>query len=260
MTFKAIPDSATSFGFVLEGLGAHSSRTIMLDELRLLLGAVPASGSTRSYGSAILEENALLKRTDSTRAESFRRLRELYGLSRHLVLFRALRDLWEHEPAAQPMVALLCAIARDPMLRATVPTILMAQVGDAVTPQMISDSVNKQYPGRLNNTTLANIGRHAASSWTQSGHLYGRTHKIRVAAQSYPASVTYALFLGFLCGNRGEALFHADWTHLLDTPLDTLHDQAFLASQQGWLEYRHAGSVTEIGFSYLLRTEIGADE
>ena len=47
---------------------------------------------------------------------------------------------------------------------------------------------------------------------------------------------------------------------LLDAPPHTLHEQAFLASQRGWLEYRHAGTVTEIGFSYLLRKEPGHDE
>ncbi len=260
MTFKAIPELAARYGFVLEGLGAHSSRTIMLDELRLLLRSVPASGSIQSYRSAILEDNSLLKRTDSTRTESFRRLRELYGLRRHLVLFRALRDLWDYDPAAQPVLALLCATARDPMLRATAGAILGAHLGDPVTPEMIASTVNTQYPGRLNTTTLANIGRHAASSWTQSGHLYGRSHKARVAARSTPASVTYALLLGFLCGDRGEGLFHTDWAHLLDTPLDSLHEQAFLASQQGWLEYRHAGAVTEIGFSYLLRKDTAANE
>lgn len=260
MTFKVIPESATRYGFILEGLGAHSSRTIMLSELELLLRATPASSGIQSYEFAILEDNALLKRTDSTRIESFRRLRELYSLNKHLVLFRALRDLWEYEPAAQPMLALLCATARDPMLRATAPAILSAHLGDVVTPDAISEAVDKQYPGRLNQTTLANIGRHAASSWTQSGHLRGRTHKVRVATRSYPTSVTYALFLGYLCGSRGEALFHTDWARLLDSPLDTLHEQAFLASQQGWLDYRHAGAVTEVGFSYLLRKDGGADE
>ena len=108
--------------------------------------------------------------------------------------------------------------------------------------------------------TLGKIGRNTASSWTQSGHLRGRTNKVRVKAQSHPTSVAYALFLGYLCGSRGEALFHTDWAQLLDAPPHTLHEQAFLASQRGWLDYRHAGTVTDVGFSYLLRKEPGQDE
>ena len=100
---------------------------------------------------------------------------------------------------------------------------------------------------------LANIGRHAASSWQQSGHLSGRLRKVRTRAESRPAAVGYALLLGTLCGVRGEALFHTLWCRLLDAPTDTLHAQALAASQRGYLEYRHAGGVTEVAFRHLLR-------
>lgn len=250
-----IPTFVSDYGFTVEGLGAHSSRTMMLAELRLLLEACPPTTDRAGYRLAILDDNALLKRTIATRKESFRRLRELYGLTTTLTIFRALRDLWDHEPAAQPMIALLCATARDPMLRASAKVILTTPAGDLVSPYMIADAVDERYPGRLNKTTLANIGRHAASSWTQSGHLRGRTHKVRVQAQSHPTSVAYALLLGYLCGARGEALFQTPWALLLDAPPHILHEQAFRASKQGWLEYRQAGGVTDVGFAYLLREE-----
>ena len=143
------------------------------------------------------------------------------------------------------------------MLRATAEVILATPPGTSVTAQMISKSVDEQFPGRLNATTLANIGRHAASSWTQTGHLQRRTNKVRSKAQSHPTSLAYALFLGYLCGERGEALFYTIWAQLLDAPLHTLREQAILASRQGWLEYRHAGDVTEISFRYLLNEENG---
>ena len=55
---------------------------------------------------------------------------------------------------------------------------------------------------------------------------------------SYPTSVAYALLLGFLCVSRGEALFDTFWyPQLLDTPKHLLHDQAFLASRYGWIDY-----------------------
>ena len=65
----------------------------------------------------------------------------------------------------------------------------------------------------------------------------------------------YALLLGYLCDVRGEALFHTLWARLLDAPIHILREQAIRASQQGWLEYRHAGEVTEISFHYLLSEE-----
>ncbi len=248
-----IPEQAVSYGFVLDGLGAHSSRTIMLSELRLLLGAFPNCAGQEEYRLAILEENVLLKHTDSTRKESFRRLRELYALSGDFLIFRALRDVWAQDPDAQPMVALLCAIARDPILRATGDLILRTPPHASVTPQMISRTVDESFPGRFNETTLANFGRHIASSWTQSGHLKGRTNKIRATAECHPTSVAYSLFLGYLTGLRGDALFDTLWCQLLDAPPHVLHNQAVVASQHGWLEYRHSGGVTDVSFRYLLR-------
>lgn len=251
----SIPHTATQYGFVVDGLGAHGSRTIMLAELRLLLDACPPITDMEGFREAIIDDNVLLKRTHATRKESFRRLRELYGLRNQLVVFRALRDLWEYDRAAQPMLALLCAAARDPIVRVTSTVILTATPGDAVTPDVIADAVEQTFPGRLNKTTLANIGRHAASSWAQSGHLKGRSSKVRARAGMHPTSVAYALLLGHLCGTRGEGLFQTYWTRLLDAPAHLLHDQAFSASQLGWLEYRHTGSVTDVGFAYLLRED-----
>jgi hypothetical protein len=251
VTFN-IPVEAVRFGFETEWLGAHSSRTIMLSELRLLLAACPPDASFENYRKAIIEDNILLKQTDSTRAESVRRLRELYGLTPQLTIFHALSDLWSFEPEAQPILALLGALARDPVLRATADAIFTSPSGQLVTPQIISKAAQNHFP-TLNPTTLANIGRHAASSWTQSGHLKGRTNKIRTTAKAYPTSVAYALFLGYLCGERGEGLFHTPWAQVLDAPVHTIHNYARVASQHGWLEYRHSGDVTDISFRYLLR-------
>ena len=251
----SIPESAASYGFVNEGLGAHSSRTMMLAELRLLLEAGAPDDDLSAYRSAVLDDNVLLKKTETTRRKSLRYLRELYSLDAKTLLFRALRDLWPHEIAAQPMLALLCAIARDPSLRSTVNVIQNTPRGAPVTSRMLAEEAGKQYHAQLGAATLSKIGRNAASTWTQSGHLQGRTHKVRVRAESHPTSVAYALLLGYLCGTRGEALFHTTWARTLDAPARVLHQQAFRASQQGWIEYRHTGEVTDIRFSYLLRQE-----
>ncbi len=251
----SIPDSASQYGFVLEGLGAHSSRTMMLAELRLLLESCPPSSEIGDYRSAVLEDNALLKNTETTRRKSLRYLRELYGLDASTLLFRSLRDLWDQEVTAQPMLALLCALARDPSLRSTAAVIQDAPQGSVVTSQMLAEEAETQYRGQLNNATLTKIGRNTGSSWTQSGHLLGRRNKVRVQAESYSTSVAYALLLGYLCGARGEALFQTPWALLLDAPPHILHERAFQASKQGWLEYRQAGAVTAVGFAYLLREE-----
>lgn len=248
-----LSDTAVQSGFIAEPIGTHASRTIMLAELRLLLAACPPDATPEDYRGAVFDDNVLLKKTDSTRHSTFRFLRELYLLDPKAILFRALRDLWSEDIEAQPLLAMLCAQVRDPILRATSHFVLQIPEGAAVTPEMLSDAVKSKLPNRYSPIILAKIGRNAASSWQQSGHLQGRAKKVRAQAQSKPTSVSYALLLGYLCDARGEALFHTLWAQLLDTPVATLHERAFAASQRGWLDYRKAGQVTDIGFSYLLR-------
>jgi len=226
---------------------------MMLAELRLLLAACQPSASLKEYRSAIVDENILLKKTVATRKVTFRRLQELYVLNRKLSVFRALRDLWDEDTQAQPLLALLCAVARDSLFKSTAEMILAIPVGEAVTREMMMETVNVSFHDRYSPKTLKSTGQNIISSWQQAGLLSGKLHKVRVRAESRPASVAYALLLGYLSGARGEALFQTLWCRLLDAPAHVLHEQAFAASQRGWIEYRHMGDITEIGFRYLLR-------
>ena len=251
-----IPDSTVQYGFVIEGSGAHNSRTIMVNELRLLLDACEAKAELEDYRAAAVGENALLKPTLSARQGTFRRLRELYGLKSTLLIFRALRDLWASDLAAQPMLALLCATARDPLLRVSAGLVQLTPFGDRLTVETLSNQVNQVFQDRYSSNSLHSMGQNLASSWQQSGHLQGRLKKVRVKVEAHPAATAYALFLGYLCGSRGDALFETGWCQLLDTPMNILREQAQVAARQGWLEYRHAGQVTDITFRHLLRDEV----
>ncbi len=248
-----MPASAHEIGFVDEPVGAHSSRTMMLSELRLLLVACQPSADLEKYRAAIVDENVLLKKTLTTRKVSFRWLRELYALDRKILLFRALRDLWDEDVQVQPHLALLSAVARDPLLKSTAESILAISEGEMVTWEMMMEVINTSFPNRYKPKTLKSTGQNVISSWQQAGLLSGKLRKVRVRAQSQPASVAYALLLGYLSGARGEALFRTLWCRLLDTSEHILHEHALVASQRGLIEYRHMGDVTEIGFRHLLR-------
>ena len=248
-----VPEAAFAFGFTNDRVGLHTSRTIMLVELRALLAACSPCSALADYRAAVVDENVLLKRTSTTRDATFYWLRTLYGLDPGVLLFRALRDLWDADAAAQPLLALLAAAAREPLLRATAPAVLDAPAESVVTPGMLAEAVSDTFPGRYNPRTLANIGGNAASSWTQSGHLRGRSPKRRARADSRPAAVAYALLLGYLTGARGEALFGTFWARLLDAPTYALHEQAVAAARDGWIEYRRAGDVTDVEPRHLLR-------
>src|SRR5438552_1864532 len=103
-------------GFRAGERGTHTSRTVMLAELRQLLAVVAADARREDYDAAIVEANALGKATISTRRLTLQRLRELHALDRRVPLFRALRRAWTADETGRPLIALLGALARDPLL------------------------------------------------------------------------------------------------------------------------------------------------
>src|SRR6266852_1914533 len=127
-----VPALSNGYGFINKPVGAHSSRTMMLAEIRLLLAACQSSANLEEHRSAIVDENVLLKKTAATRKATFKWLRELYALDRKIPIFRALRDLWDEDTQAQPLLALLSAVARDTLLRSTAERILAIPVGETV--------------------------------------------------------------------------------------------------------------------------------
>ncbi len=254
MPIDALPTGLAA-GFRSEPAGTHTSRTIMLGELQALLAVVRPGAGYASYQDAAVELNAVHKATRATREKTFRHLRELYALSPNVLLFRALVDLWDQDAAGRPLLALLCAAARDPLLLAAAERILAAQVGEPVTSAELEQAVDLAFPGRFRPDTLARTGRNLASSFTQSGHLSGRTGKLRARATCTPATTAYALLLGYVCGARGDGLFQTVWASLCDAPGHVLRAQTESAAKLGYLEYRHAGGVTEVGFQHLLRAQ-----
>ncbi|HUX87342.1 MAG TPA: hypothetical protein VMW65_10095 [Chloroflexota bacterium] len=251
-TDAEVPCDAVQWGFRIEPNGTLLSRTIMLDDLQTLFATCPAEAKLDDYRSAIVDENILGKPTVATRKISFDRLRDLYAFDRGKLLFRALRDIWTFESAAQPMLALLCATARDPIFRAMTPYLLGMPTGTEVTPPMLSMEAERIYPEKFRPSSSQGLGRNAASSWQQAGLLCGRNEKHRARPDTHPTSVGYALLLGDLCGRRGRALFETLWARILDAPFYMLQEQAILASRAGWIEYRFAGDVIEVTFRHLM--------
>jgi hypothetical protein len=235
--------------------GAHTSHTLLFGALTALLEAVPLEAPPSKYAHAALKDNVLGKRTEGARRRTFRYLKELYLLRPDSILFRALRDLWPDDVEAQPLLAGLCALARDSGFRASSTAIIGSSPGDTLTSGDLAQAVGRRFPGSYNAGTLAKIGRNAYSSWEQTGHLVEgeRTAKVRTRATCRPANVAYALMLGYLQDARGPALFDTLWTEVLDQPKSRLVDLAFGASQRGLLEFRHAGGVVDVSFHELLR-------
>lgn len=236
---------------LLRDFRTHASKTMMLAELALLLEATPADAAPDDYRGAVLEDNVLLKKSDSTRNKSLKHLRELYVLDTRDPLFASLRTLLDQDPASLRLLALLMAVTRDGLLRATAPLILDSPVGTPLRTSTFTETVFSAFPDRMSLNTLESVGQRTASSWTQSGHLKGKVNKFRVRAEAPVGAVVYALMLGHLSGVRGLLLYETLWARLLDAPPNEIDALAFAASQRGLLEYRRMGDVAEFGFSWL---------
>jgi len=246
------PSRAMVWGFRSGARGTHTSRTIMFEELSHLLDAVPGEASREDYAKAVMEDNCLGKKTAATRKLSLQRLIELYGLDARVVLFRVLRNLWGRHETSRPLLALLLALARDPLLRATAGAVVRTPVGHEFARQTMKDALVEAVGDRLNEATLDKVMRNASSSWTQSGHLKGRSRKTRQRVEATPAVVTYALLLGFAVGRRGRRLFDTPWAVIPDASPHELIDSAVDAKRLGLLDIKQSGTIIDVSFPALL--------
>jgi hypothetical protein len=226
--------------------GTHTSRTIMLAELTELLASVPVSAARADYELAVVEDNVLGKPTAATRRLTYQRLRELYGLDPAIPLFRVLRRLWIVDEAGRPRLALLCALARDPLLRLTAPAVLGLQPGEELVRSELLSLLRESTGDRLNDAILDKVARNAASSWTQSGHLGGRVRKTRKIVEPTLGSATLALWLGALGERSGGELLVTPWVQVFDVSPQALLDVVLKARQLRLLYARVGGDVVEI--------------
>lgn len=249
----SLPDA---WGFRSGQKGVHNSRTLMLSDLVTLLSEVPQDASNADYRQAVVEENVLAKNTHSTRRYIAQRLSQLYGLDADITLFRTFRQYWDVAPGeGHPLLALLLALARDPILRMTAESILAMEAGETFDKADLQKVISEQSGERFNETSIKKISRMTGSSWTQSGHLKGRYNKTRQRPNCTPENTAYALLLGYLSGVRGTLLFDTFWTKVLDAPDHEVHERAKAASRRSLLTYRNAGGVVEVDFSMILTAD-----
>ena len=244
------------FGFSFERGGAHTSRTMMLEELETLLTYVEGPEADKSdYLQAIDDENCLGKRSGKTRSLTYRHLVDLYSLDRTSVVFRALRYFWSRDVNGQPLLALLCTYARDSIFRSTASFILQLPEGATVNRESLEEFIDAQEPGRFSKATLKSTAQNINSTWTKSGHVFGRSRKVRSRAIPTAGSVSYALLLGYLTGVRGQSLFQTEYAKLLDCTFDKAIELAEEASRKGWIVFKRVGDVIEVLFPNLINQE-----
>ena len=248
--------SRAALGFRDGDKGVHSSRTMMLDELSLLLEHATPTSTMDDFRRLAVTDNVLAKPTRMTREHSIRKLKALYGLDPALPLFRALTHLWPLDPPSRPLLALLVAVARDPLLRLALPPILELPVGSPVQPDLLAEPLVRLTHGRFSDTNLHAIAVRVLSTLTQSGHLVGKTDKHRAAPTATPVNAALALFIAYLDGRRAQSILTSTWVALLGTDRETTLELTRIASRRGLLDFRQVGEVIDLRFpDWLTRAE-----
>lgn len=245
----------SNLGFRFGTNGTHAARTMMLGDLQVLFSQVSAQADRHAYQQAIVTDNVLAKPTKKARELAHRHLASLYGLDTTHPLFRALRRLWPSDQAAQPVLALLVAIARDPLLRNTQDFLTAKTLGALVARTEVEDLLEKHCPDRFSSASLKSFAQNISGTWTAAGFLSGRTRKHRVQPVIRLENVVLSLFLGHLQGRSGQRLFNTRWMQLLGISQDEAEALAKTAFHRGYLVFRDAGGIQEVRFPDYLTPE-----
>jgi len=245
----------TKLGFRFGSNGPHAARTMMLDDLRRLLAHTEITAQKPDYAQAVLDDNILGKASKKARQLSLRHLSTLYDLSPSNPIFRLLRRLWALNEAAQPLLALGLALARDPLLRDTQAFVLAQSMGATVPRTALEEYLTKTHPDRFSAASLKSFAQNTAGTWTAAGFLQGHVRKARSQPSLTPEALTLWLFLGFLEGRSGPRLFTSDWLGCFQLPTDELERLTLAASNRGLLLFMNAGGVQEIRFPDALTAE-----
>lgn len=243
------------FGFKFNKRSVHTGRTIMLEELSKLIEAVPDAIVHDEYVEAITDQNCLLKRSSSSRKITANFLTELYSLDPTSPIFRTLLFFWNRDEEGRALLAMLCAVCRDSVLNHSFKEIRTLEINTEVKKKAIEQLIEEMEPSRFSESTLQSMARNILASWTKSGHLKGRREKIRVQAKATPATVAYAIYLGYLTGERGPALFETKYMEINDCSKDTAIELAENASARGWIFFKRVGNVIEISLPKIITKE-----
>ena len=99
---------------------------------------------------------------------------------------------------------------------------------------------------RFNESNLNKVVRNAASSWSQSGHLEGRTFKFRRTVRATPAAIAFALYLANAAGLTVKESLGSGWIKVLDCSMSAALEQATAANRLLLLDLRMAGDVIDL--------------
>lgn len=143
----------------------------MIPELTVLLATCGPDAALRDYRLAVVDVNLLGKPSQDARNRTLRALRDRYLLDPDQPLFPALRLAWIADPAAGPLLGMLLACARDPLLRGAATVILPMPLGTPYSQEALRPALIEAAGGRVQPASIDAILSRQSTCWFQSGHL-----------------------------------------------------------------------------------------
>lgn len=227
----------------------------MLDDLGMLLNAVPPEAEAQHYRQAILEDNILHKATASNREKTFKFLRSLYALDPNVCLFREMRRLSRLASDDQKLLIGLLALAREPILRGCLNMVLKIPVGESLGRAQFEEWIRTFSPWQYSESMFISFSHNLYASFYQFGYLgdsVGRA-RTRIRPKAGVAAVTFAAFLDWLQGMSGIALLHGDYSRALDLGTEEHLTLLQAAGRQGLLKVAYSGGVLNLAFPGFLK-------
>ena len=200
-----------------------------------------------------LKQNVISKATQSGITKTSRYLKSLYDLDASQPQFMAFKHFWSiaHE-RDKPLLALIYAIGNDYQLKNSIPVINNTEIGKKVTVESIESNIENLYPQKYSANTKRSMAQNIASSWKQAGFITGKVKNIRTQPEINYLVLTFAIFMAYLNGLRGDFILTSDWVKALTLDERTIRSLAIEAAKRDLLQYQYAGNVTSITFKNLL--------
>lgn len=251
---RAIEGATCPAGLRFTGGGGHQSKTMMLSELTTILAIAETRGLSEAI-RAVQTENLLGKHSTSAAVSALKNLFSLYGLKAPPAITRAMIRLWAGEANSHPLLAVLCALARDPLLRDTAEAVLNTPIGQRFGASELTEVLAERHSERFSYKTLRSLGQNCASTWTQSGHLTGKVAKVRTRVEATPEAAALAALIAQVSGFGGPTVLTSPWMAVLDASPEEQLGLLRRAQGRGLVRVRHAGAVFELQISPELTAE-----
>jgi hypothetical protein len=124
--------------------------------------------------------------------------------------------------------------------------------GEVLERAAMEQHLERSFPNRFSPAMKKSMAQNVDTTWTYGGHLEGRVRKIRRFPEPRPASVAYAMLVGYLTGLRGEALLGSAYGAFVAANRPQLQSALALALAKGLLSFKQTAGIVEFSFSNLL--------